>query len=69
MYAIRSYYGLALPFLVSGSLFHFFLKFMQIFKRHIRQFEVATSVLLMVVGGMLFFDLFKNMSSWIYTIY
>lgn len=58
--------GLGLPFLVAGGLFHWFLNFFNRFKRHIRLVEMFTGGLLMLVGVMLFFDLFSRMSGFLY---
>ena len=45
--------GLGIPFLISGLLFHQFLSFFKHFRRHIRLTEVATGLLLIVVGILL----------------
>ena len=45
--------GLGIPFLVSGLLFHQFLTFFKHFRRHIRLTEIATGLLLVVVGILL----------------
>ncbi|GAB4179091.1 MAG: cytochrome c biogenesis protein CcdA [Geothermobacteraceae bacterium] len=58
--------GLAVPFLVSGLLFHGFLNFFNRFRKHIRLVEIVTGVLLMVVGVMLFFNLFGLLTGWLY---
>ena len=58
--------GLGVPFLLAGGLFHWFLNFFDRFKRHIRIVEVLTGVLLMLVGVLLFFDLFNRMSGILY---
>lgn len=58
--------GLGIPFLVAGLLFHGFLSFFNRFKKHIRIMEVATGVLLMVVGVMLFFNLFTILTSYLF---
>jgi cytochrome c-type biogenesis protein len=58
--------GLGLPFLIAGGLFHWFLNFFDRFKKHIRVVEIVTGALLMLVGIMLFFDLFSRMSSFLY---
>ncbi|MBN2427850.1 MAG: cytochrome c biogenesis protein CcdA [Deltaproteobacteria bacterium] len=58
--------GLGIPFLVAAILFHGFLSFFQRFRNYIRAIEVATGVLLMVVGSMLFFDLFNLLSGFLY---
>lgn len=58
--------GLGVPFMVAGGLFHWFLNFFDKFKKHIRLVEIFTGLLLMVVGVMLFFDLFSRMSSFLY---
>jgi len=55
--------GLALPFLLSGSLFHLFLNFSSSCKKHIGFLEKTTSILLMVLGFLMFFDQFGPMST------
>ena len=61
--------GLGLPFLISGVLFHFFLGFFDRFKKHIRIVEMFTGVLLMLVGILLFFDMFSRIAGWLYQIF
>ena len=58
--------GLGIPFLISGLLFHSFLSFFNRFRKHIRLVEIATGVLLMIVGVMLFFGLFGKLSGYLY---
>lgn len=58
--------GLGIPFLISGLLFHGFLSFFNRFRKHIRILEILTGVLLMVVGVMLFFDMFGKLSGYLY---
>jgi cytochrome c-type biogenesis protein len=58
--------GLGIPFLISGVLFHSFLSFFNRFRKYIRLVEIATGVLLMVVGIMLFFNLFGFLTSFLY---
>ena len=58
--------GLGIPFLLSGVLFHSFLTFFNRFRRYIRMMEILTGVLLMAVGVMLFFDLFNNLTGWLF---
>lgn len=58
--------GLGIPFLLSGLLFHSFLTFFNRFRKHIRLLEIFTGVLLMIVGIMLFFDLFGRLSGYLY---
>lgn len=58
--------GLGLPFLLSGLLFHAFLSFSNRFKKYIRVVEIATGIVLMVVGVLLFFDLFSRLTSYLY---
>lgn len=61
--------GLGLPFLISGILFHAFLGFFDRFKKHIRVVEIATGVLLMVAGGLLFFDQFSRIAGFLYEFF
>jgi cytochrome c-type biogenesis protein len=58
--------GLGIPFLISGFLFHGFLSFFNRFRKHIRIMEILTGVLLMVVGVMLFFNLFGALTGYLY---
>lgn len=58
--------GLGVPFMVAGGLFHWFVNFFDRFKRHIRLVEIVTGAMLMLVGILLFFDLFTRMSSFLY---
>ncbi|MDO3379608.1 cytochrome c biogenesis CcdA family protein [Geoalkalibacter halelectricus] len=58
--------GLGIPFFISGLMFHGFLSFFNRFKRHIRIMEIITGVLLMVVGIMLFFNMFAFMTGYLY---
>lgn len=58
--------GLGIPFLVSGVLFHWFLSFFNRFRKYIRLVEIFTGLLLMVVGVMLYFDLFGRLAGWLY---
>jgi cytochrome c-type biogenesis protein len=58
--------GMGVPFLLAALLFHGFLSFFQGFRRYIRAVEIATGILLMTVGSMLFFDLFANLTAYLY---
>ncbi|MEJ2202045.1 MAG: cytochrome c biogenesis CcdA family protein, partial [Desulfuromonadaceae bacterium] len=58
--------GLGIPFLVSGLLFHGFLSFFNRFRKHIRIMEILTGALLMLVGVMLFFNLFGRLTGYLY---
>lgn len=60
--------GLGVPFLLSGLLFHSFLSFFERFRKYIRLVQMATGVLLMVVGVMLFFDMFGGITGYLYSI-
>ncbi|AJF07004.1 cytochrome c biogenesis CcdA family protein [Geoalkalibacter subterraneus] len=60
--------GLGIPFLAAGVLFHSFLSFFNRFKKHIRVMEIVSGGLLMVVGIMLFFDLFSRLTGYLYRI-
>ena len=57
---------MGLPFLLAGMLFHSFLAFFKRFRKHIRLVEIATGLLLMVVGAMLFFDMFNLVTAYLY---
>ncbi|WP_027716183.1 cytochrome c biogenesis CcdA family protein [Desulfuromonas sp. TF] len=58
--------GLGIPFLISGLLFHTFLAFFNRFRKHIRIMEILTGILLMIVGAMLFFDVFGRLAGYLY---
>jgi len=58
--------GLGLPFLLSGLLFHEFLGFFNRFRKYIRLGEILTGVLLMIIGLLLFFDLFGRLAGYLY---
>lgn len=58
--------GLGIPFIVSGLLFHSFLSFFNRFRKHIRLVEIGTGILLMVVGVVLFFNLFGDLAGYLY---
>lgn len=61
--------GLALPFLLSGSLFNVFVNFASRFKKHIGLVEKTTSILLMTLGCLMFFDQFKILSGLAYAYF
>jgi len=58
--------GLGIPFIISGLLFHSFLSFFNRFRKHIRLVEIGTGLLLMMVGIILFFNLFGDLSGYLY---
>ncbi len=58
--------GLGIPFVVAGVLFHGFLSFFNRFRGYIRAIEIATGALLMIVGVMLFFDLFGRLTGFLF---
>jgi cytochrome c-type biogenesis protein len=58
--------GLGIPFMISGLLFHTFLAFFNRFRKHIRIMEILTGILLMIVGAMLFFDVFGRLAGYLY---
>jgi len=58
--------GLGVPFLLAGGLFHEFLGFFNRYRKYIRLGEIFTGVLLMVIGLLLFFDLFGRLSGYLY---
>lgn len=60
--------GLGIPFMLAGLLFHNFLKFFNRFKKHIRVMEIITGTMMIVVGILLFFNLFADLSSYLYMI-
>lgn len=60
--------GLGIPFMLSGLLFHGFLGFFDRFKKHIRIMEILTGVMMIVVGILLFFNMFNELSSYMYQL-
>ena len=58
--------GLGVPFLISAMLFHDFLTVFKRFRKHIRLVEIATGVLLMAVGAMLFLDFYGKLTGYLY---
>ncbi|MCW8858788.1 MAG: cytochrome c biogenesis CcdA family protein, partial [Deltaproteobacteria bacterium] len=54
--------GLGLPFLISGVMFHAFLRFFDRFKKYIRIVEIITGLMLMAAGLLLFFDQFTRIT-------
>ncbi|MDD3802308.1 MAG: cytochrome c biogenesis CcdA family protein [Desulfuromonas thiophila] len=60
--------GLGIPFLLAGLLFHGFLNFFNRFRKHIRLLEITTGALMMTVGVLLFFNLFGDLSAWLYSV-
>jgi cytochrome c-type biogenesis protein len=48
--------GLAIPFLVTALALGHFLKFYQRFRRHLHAVEVFSGVLLLLIGGLVFFN-------------
>nr|WP_320115938.1 cytochrome c biogenesis protein CcdA [uncultured Desulfuromonas sp.] len=58
--------GLGIPFMLSGVLFHGFLNVFNRFKKHIRIMEIITGALMILVGIMLFFNMFSELSSYLY---
>jgi cytochrome c-type biogenesis protein len=60
--------GLGIPFMLSGLLFHGFLSFFNRFKKHIRIMEILTGAMMIIVGILLFFNLFGDLSSYLYMI-
>ncbi len=58
--------GLGIPFLISGVLFHSFLSVFKRFRKYIRLMEIATGVLLMGAGILLFLDMFSVISGFLF---
>lgn len=61
--------GLGLPFIFAGLLFHEFLVFFNRFRRYIRLTEIFAGVLMMIVGIMLFFNLFARLTGYMYRLF
>jgi cytochrome c-type biogenesis protein len=55
--------GLALPFLVVGLMMNWFLGFYSRFRRHLHKVEVASGVLLIVIGLMVAFNILTQLAS------
>ena len=58
--------GLGLPFFISGLLFHCFLEFFKRFRKYIRLAELATGIMLMILGVMLFFNWLSVLTGYLY---
>jgi cytochrome c-type biogenesis protein len=58
--------GMGLPFLLATLLFQRFLAFFQRFRKYILLMERITGVLLMVVGVLLFFNVFNKLTMYLY---
>lgn len=54
--------GLGIPFLVSALAFHRLIGVFDRFKKHLRQLEMVTGLLLMITGVLLFFNLFSEIT-------
>jgi len=59
-------FGLGLPFLISGLLFHHFLVVFKRFRKYIRLVEIFTGLMLMAVGIMLMFDMMGRLTMYLY---
>jgi len=57
--------GLGIPFLVTAISFNFFLGFSGFFKKHFRTIEIASGLLLVAIGLLMFFNQFGIISSWL----
>lgn len=60
--------GMGIPFLITAMLFHGFLLFFQRFRKYILLLERVTGVLLMIVGVLVFFNLFSFLSAYLYRL-
>lgn len=58
--------GMGVPFLISGLLFHRLLSFSNRLRKHLRTMEILTGGLLMMVGTLLFFNLFSLLSGYLH---
>lgn len=58
--------GFGIPFLLSGLLFHHFLAAFKRLRKHMRQIEIGTGVMLIAVGIMLIFNLLGPISMFFY---
>lgn len=57
--------GLGIPFLITAISFNWFLGFSGFFKKHFRSIEVASGLLLVVIGLLIFFNQFGVLSNWL----
>jgi cytochrome c-type biogenesis protein len=57
--------GLAVPFLLTGLLMERFLKFYSRFRRYMHVIEIASGVVLIVLGELLVLDRFTLISNWL----
>ena len=56
--------GMGIPFFLSALAMNRFIRVFNRFKKHIRMFEITTGLFLILVGIMLFTDLFSRLSSY-----
>jgi len=61
--------GLGIPFVISGVLFHSFITFFNRMRRYIRLLEIFTGLLLMLVGVLLFFDMFARLTGFMFRLF
>lgn len=57
--------GLGIPFLITAISFNWFLGFSGFFKKHFRSIEVASGLLLVGIGLLIFFNQFGVLSNWL----
>ena len=57
--------GLGIPFLITAISFNWFLGFSGFFKKHFRSIEVASGLLLVAIGLLIFFNQFGVLSNWL----
>ncbi len=60
--------GLGIPFLISALAFHRLIGVFDRLKKHLRLLELITGLLLMVTGLLMFFDLFSEISWYLYDL-
>lgn len=58
--------GLGVPFILSGLMFHQFLSAFKRLRKYMRQIEIGTGVMMMVVGIMLMFNLLSRITMYLY---
>jgi cytochrome c-type biogenesis protein len=61
--------GLGIPFILTALLFNYLIGTFSLIKRHFRVVEVASGVLLMLVGVLIFFDLLQRISNYLLDLF
>ncbi|MEA1996827.1 MAG: cytochrome c biogenesis protein CcdA, partial [Gemmatimonadota bacterium] len=61
--------GLGLPFIATGLALNAFLGFYSHIRRHLRKIETACGIFLLIVGVLIFFDLFSILSGYLIQLF